>query len=159
LVAVTDSAGLFASGIPGDTVGAFERGMSMRILIGLMAGSTVLLAGCAPTPISADRADPVPADRIFAYSGKAGSEIVVTRDSGFVGSGCTIRFYIDGNRAADFHSGEVARFGVKPGKHTLGAEPINMCGGSGIGESEIDIGQGQSVRRRIAGASVMPTSY
>lgn len=129
----------------------------MRVLIA--AFSLSLLAGCAPTPISADRADPVPTDRIYAFSAKTGSEIVVTRDSGFVGAGCTIRFYIDGNRAADFRSGEVARFGVKPGKHTLGAEPINICGGSGIGESEIDIGPGQSVRRRIAGASVMPTSY
>lgn len=124
-----------------------------------LAALPFALWGCAPTPISADQADPVATDRIFAYSGKSDSQLVVTRDSGFAGSGCTIRFYIDGKPAADFHSGEVARFGLKAGKHTLGAEPVRMCAGSGIGESEVDLKPGETVRRRISGASVMPTSY
>lgn len=118
-----------------------------------------LLAGCAPVPISADRADPVSADRLFAYASKGESQIVVTRDSGFAGAGCTIRFSIDGKAAADFHSGEVARFGVAAGKHILAVEGVHMCSGSGLAESEIVLKPGESLRRRIAGISIMPTSF
>jgi hypothetical protein len=117
------------------------------------------VAGCAPMPISAEDADPVPSSRLYAFSKKLEGEIVVTRDSGFAGSGCTIRFYIDGKPAADFHSGEVARFGVTAGRHVLGAEPIRMCAGSGIGETEAFVNAGESLRRRIAGALVLPTTF
>lgn len=125
----------------------------------LLIAALLAIAGCAPTPISADQAEPIPPDRIFANSQKSDAELVVTRDSGFAGSGCTIRFYIDGKPAADFHSGEVARFGVSAGQHTLAAEPIRICGGSGIGEAEVTVKAGDTVRRRIAGASVTPTSF
>jgi hypothetical protein len=142
------------------TVGISIGGNAMRYLIlAASAALTVAVTGCAPTPISADQADPVPSSRLYAFGAKSESQIVVTRDSGFVGSGCKIRFYIDGKSAADFYSGEVARFGVSAGKHLLAAEPIEICGGSGIGESEITLKAGESARRRVAGASVMPTSF
>jgi hypothetical protein len=129
----------------------------MRILIGALA--VALLVGCAPVPISADKADPVSPDRVFAYSAKAESQIVVTRDAGMSGSGCTIRFYIDGKPAADFHAGEVARFGVAAGKHILAVEGVRMCAGTGLAETEINLKPGESLRRRIAGISLTPTSF
>lgn len=109
----------------------------------------VILAGCMTSPISANRADPVPHSRLYAFGGNAGGQIVVTRDSGLYGSGCNYRLYIDGTLSAEFASGEVARFGVKPGKHILGIKPSSACGGFGLVEREVEVGSGESVRRRI----------
>jgi hypothetical protein len=119
----------------------------MRILVGALAVS--LLAGCATSPISADKADPVPQSRLYAFGNKADAQVVVTRDSGLYGSGCNYRLYIDGTLAAEFASGEVAKFGVKPGKHILGVKPSAACGGFGLVEREVEVGAGESVRRRI----------
>ncbi|KQB53793.1 hypothetical protein AQS70_09280 [Pseudomonas endophytica] len=129
----------------------------MRILIA--AVTVAMLAGCATSPISADKADPVPKDRFYAFGGASDSELVVTRDSGFSGSGCKLRFHIDGKAAADFYSGEVARFGVTQGHHVLAVEPVGICGGSGIYEAEVTVVKGESVRRRISGVSVYPTTF
>jgi hypothetical protein len=119
----------------------------MRILVGALAVS--LLAGCATSPISADKADPVPQSRLYAFGNKADAQVVVTRDSGLYGSGCNYRLYIDGTLAAEFASGEVAKFGVKAGKHILGVKPSAACGGFGLVEREVEVGAGESVRRRI----------
>lgn len=119
----------------------------MRILIGALA--VALLAGCSTSPISADRADPVPSSRLHAFGGKAGAQLVVTRDSGLYGSGCNYRLYIDGTLAAEFASGEVARFGVSPGTHILGVKPSAACGGWGLVEREVSAAAGSVVRRRI----------
>lgn len=130
----------------------------------LMAGLVgVLLSGCSTSPISAGDADPVPPSRLFAFSSKGGSQLVVTRDSGMFGAGCNHRFYIDGTLAAEFATGEVARFGLAPGKHVIGAKPSAACGGGGLVESEVDLKLGESVRRRLSvtpgGITVTPTAY
>ncbi|WP_236184339.1 hypothetical protein [Pseudomonas juntendi] len=119
----------------------------MRILIG--AVGLALLAGCATSPIPADKADPVPASRLFAFGAHAESQLVVTRDSGLYGAGCNYRLYIDGVLAAEFASGEVARFGIKPGKHVVGLKPSAACGGWGLVERELDARAGEVIRRRI----------
>jgi hypothetical protein len=119
----------------------------MRLLIGALA--VALLAGCATSPVPADKADPVPSNRLFAFGGKSESQLLVTRDSGLYGSGCNYRLYIDGTLAAEFASGEVARFGVKSGKHILGVKPSAACGGWGLVEREVDVKTGETVRRRI----------
>ena len=128
----------------------------MRILIGTVL--LALLAGCATTPISPDKADPVPTERLYSYQGEGDSYLVVTRDSGLQGSGCKLRFHIDGKAAADFYAAEVARFGVSAGKHIIAVEPVGICGGSGIYEAEVTLAKGESVRRRISGVGVYPTS-
>lgn len=117
------------------------------------------LSGCAPMPISSEEADPIPPSRLYSYGAKPEAFLVVTRDSGFVGAGCTIRLYIDGKQAADFNSGETSRFSVGAGKHVLAAKPVGMCGGSGISESEIDIKPGELLKRRMAGMNIMPTTF
>lgn len=115
----------------------------------ISALSFFMLAGCTTSPVSADKADPVPSNRIYALSGKSDAQLLVTRDSGLYGSGCNYRLYIDGALAAEFASGEVARFGVKAGKHVLGVKPSAACGGWGLVEREVDIKAGETVRRRI----------
>ncbi|MCV4343232.1 hypothetical protein [Pseudomonas capsici] len=108
-----------------------------------------LIAGCSTSPISPERADPVPGSRIHAFIGKGDAQIVVTRDSGFYGAACNYFFYIDGVLAAEFASGEVAKFGVKRGRHILGIKPSLACSGNGLIEREVQLEAGESVRRRI----------
>lgn len=122
----------------------------------------LLLAGCSTSPISADKADPVPQSRLHAFTAKNESQLVVTRDSGAYGAGINYSLYIDGVLAADLASGEVARFGLKPGRHILGIKPSSTFGGSPH-ESEIDIKAAETVRRRISldggGFYLTPTAY
>lgn len=132
-----------------------------RLLIAALAGA--MLAGCSTSPISADKADPVPHDRLFAFGEKTNSQLVVTRDSGMFGAGCNSRFYIDGKLAAEFASGEVARFGLQPGTRVIGVKPSAACGGGALVEREVSVTAGETVRRRISispgGMDISPTAY
>ena len=107
----------------------------MRFLIGIFV--FVLVAGCGSSPVSSDRADPVPTQRLFAFSDKAEAQLIVTRDGGLYGSGCNYRFYIDGTLAAEFAAGEVARFGLPAGRHILGSTFSGACGGGSVVEREM----------------------
>ncbi|WP_082304556.1 hypothetical protein [Pseudomonas amygdali] len=111
--------------------------------------AVAMLAGCSTSPISAENAEPVPKSRFHAFGNKADAQLVVTRDSGFYGAACNYYFYIDGVLAAEFASGEVAKFGVKRGRHVLGIKPSLVCSGKGLIEREIQLESGDSVRRRI----------
>ncbi|MDH2077144.1 MULTISPECIES: hypothetical protein [Pseudomonas] len=108
------------------------------------------IAGCSTSPIPIDQAKPVPASRVFALQQKKDSQLVVTRDSGIVGSELRFILHIDGKPAGEFHPGEVARFGLTPGKHVLGLGTWVLFGKSDIIESEIDIKPGETLRRRIS---------
>ena len=129
---------------PSVTVPPNQRGNDMRILIAAVA--LAMLAGCFSTsPISADNADPLPANRIYAFTKKSDAALVVTRDSGMYQVGLKVKFYIDGTLAADFASGEVGRFGLTAGTHI-----IAISDGGGLMESEIELSPGQTIRRRIS---------
>jgi hypothetical protein len=123
----------------------------------------LLLVGCSTSPISSDQADPVPSDRLYAFTAKAESRLVVTRDTGILGGACNYKLYIDGKYAAAFGSGETATFGLKPGNHILGIAAGPPCGGAGLIESEVTIDAGQTLKRRIAinssGFRLTPTAY
>ncbi|NWD68882.1 hypothetical protein HX870_14870 [Pseudomonas gingeri] len=130
-----------------------------------LAAALVLLgiAGCSTSPISAENAEPVPASRLYTSIAKNESQLVVTRDSGIVGVELRLVLHIDGKPAAEFHSGEVAKFGLTPGKHILGLSSWVLFGKSPIIESEIDLKPGESVHRRISIRNgdfyLTPTAY
>jgi hypothetical protein len=63
----------------------------------------LVLAGCATTPISPTQASRVASDRLLAFqevTPERTATIVVTRDEGFVGSGCYTSFLVNGLHAA-----------------------------------------------------------
>ena len=134
----------------------------MRFLIGTLA--FVMLAGCGSSPVSSDRADPVPAKRLYAFGGPAAAQLIVIRDGGLYGAGCNYRFCIDGTLAAEFAAGEVARFGLPAGRHILSSTYSGACGGGSVVEREIEVKVGEIVRRRISvitgGAQdISPTAF
>ena len=58
--------------------------------------------------------------------------LVVTRDEGFIGSGCYTAFWINGTLSGRFETGETAEFYVGPGDYLLktGRDPLGnaLCG-------------------------------
>jgi len=123
----------------------------MRLFVGAVA--VALLAGCATSPVPSNEAAPVPSSRLFAFQSQAhgDSTLVVTRDKGFVGSGCNTTVSIDGRRAAEVGSGETAKFRVAPGEHIVSA---SSCG-SGLKERETNIKAGGTKKFRISIDSAM----
>jgi len=87
-----------------------------------MAGLLCLaLTGCTTAPPAADRAVPVPQDRIFAHGANGPqADLIVTRDSGAIGAGCKVGFFIDGKIAATLKPSETASFSLDRGTHLIG---------------------------------------
>lgn len=120
------------------------------------------LAGCATSPLPAEKADPAPSSRLFAYQLPLSGQgtLLITRDKGLVGSACNTKISIDGQRAAAIGSGETAKFYLPAGDHMVSA---SNCG-SGLKEREIAIPAEAVKRYRISIDSSMsmdlsPTSF
>ncbi len=121
------------------------------------------LTGCYTKPITPEEADPVPPDRLYGYQTGGNAQLIVTRDSGLFGSGCNVRFFIDGKHVADLSSGEVARFSMSAGQYVLGVTPSKACSGGALSERELKINGGEILRRRISilptGPDISPTAF
>lgn len=97
----------------------------------ILAALVLALSGCATSHVPIDKAKPVPPDRLLLAqeSVVSGGRLQVTRDSGYMGGGCFIGFYLDGKLAATFDPGEAATFSVPEGEHIVG---IGNHGGKGL---------------------------
>jgi hypothetical protein len=127
-----------------------------------------LQAGCATSPVPAGQALQVPLDRVTApelLQPAAGTGLLaVTRDSGFMGSGCNARLHVDARPVADLASSERIEVHLPAGDHVLSVSwPGAMCGG-GIVEAAVVIEPTKPKRYRISfGASMdqllQPTAF
>lgn len=93
------------------------------------------LVGCATTPMAPNEAAAVPSERLMAFqeqSSEASATLIVTRDQGFLGSGCYYGFFINDILAARIDDAESAKFYVVPGELVLrsGRDPQGraLCG-------------------------------
>lgn len=76
---------------------------------------SLLMSGCATSPVSNDEAKNVPQNRIF-YSGTGSSKIVIIRDKGWMaGGGCYVMATMDGKEAARLDTAEKVELKVIPG--------------------------------------------
>lgn len=99
-----------------------------------------LLAGCASEPIPATTAKAAPSSRLLAFQERSiptAGTLVITRDTGFGGSGCFYAVSINGTMAARLDVGETARFFVDSGEVLLrvGRDPQGK-GFCALGKSE-----------------------
>ena len=81
-----------------------------------------ILAGCASEPTPATTAKAAPSNRLLAFqdsNAEHAGTLVVTRDTGFGGSGCFYAVSINGTLAARLDVGETSRFFVSPGEALL----------------------------------------
>ena len=117
----------------------------------------LLLAACATTPTTIQQASAVPSSRILAaqwvsqapYTGS----LVVKRDSGFMGSACTIRVFLDGVPVADLAPAEKVEIFVPMGEHIVGVISNGICGG-GFAETAVIIAlERQKILRIASGQS------
>ncbi|WP_110877040.1 hypothetical protein [Franconibacter helveticus] len=102
----------------------------------------VLISGCSTQPVPTNQANHVPPDRIWdkkiVQKMDNAGEILVKRDSGFIGSACLISIYIDGKPVADLNTREKVIFYPGIGRHVLSASPHGWCAG-GIVESLAEV--------------------
>lgn len=138
-----------------------------RMILGCAA---LMLVGCSTSPIKDGAGVSVPAERLFSHQEGSGSPtLVVTRDTGILGSGCKIGLYVDGRIAATFKAGERAFFYLDPGQHLLGVgkDPhgAGLCalGGMALREHAFNVPETAFRHWRIStdlnsGAEIAPTS-
>jgi hypothetical protein len=127
----------------------------MRFFAVLLA---LLLTACATQPVSIYQASAVPFSRILApqwlsqaqYTGS----LIIKRDSGFMGSACTIRVFVDAVPVADLAPSEKIELFIAVGEHVVGASPTGTFCGGGISEAAVVIRpESQKILRIASGQS------
>ena len=116
------------------------------------------IAGCATQPVTIDKALAVPASRMlapqWAAQGTYTGSLVIKRDSGFMGSACNVRVFIDAVPVADLAPSEKVELFVAVGEHIVGAASTGMfCGGGASEASVVIIPERQRILRIAAGQS------
>lgn len=101
------------------------------------------LSACATTPLTLNQTVPVPESRILARqflseTSNSGS-LVVKRDSGFMGSACTIRVFVDAVAVADLNPAEKIELFVALGEHSVVATATSSICGGGTSEAAVVI--------------------
>ena len=115
------------------------------------------LAACATTPLTINQAAAVPKTRILApqllaQAPNTGS-LVVKRDSGFMGSACTIRVFVDAVPVADLKSAERVELFVALGEHSVVATSNGICGGGTSETAVVIMPERQRILRIASGQS------
>jgi hypothetical protein len=119
---------------------------------------TLSLTACATRPITIHQASAVPSSRILApqwlsqaqYTGS----LIIKRDSGFMGSACTIRVFVDAVPVADLAPSEKVEVFVALGEHVVGAAPNGIFCGGGTSETAVVIRpESQKILRIASGQS------
>jgi hypothetical protein len=123
-----------------------------------MSFFTILLAlaftACATQPVSLHQASAVPSSRVLAphwlaqapYTGP----LTIKRDSGFMGSACTIRVFVDGVPVADLAPAEKVELFIPVGEHIVSATSPNLICGGGTSETAVFIRAEREKTLRIA---------
>jgi hypothetical protein len=112
---------------------------------------------CATTPITINQAAAVPASRILApqllaQASNTGS-LVIKRDSGFMGSACTIRVFVDAVPVADLAPSEKVEVFVGFGEHSVVVTSNGICGGGTSETAVVIMPERQRILRVASGQS------
>jgi hypothetical protein len=119
---------------------------------------TLSLTACATHPVSIQQASAVPSSRILApqllsqaqYTGS----LIIKRDTGFMGSACTIRVFVNTVPVADLAPAEKVELFVPFGEYVVGATPTGALCGGGTSEAAVVIRpEHQKILRIASGQS------
>jgi hypothetical protein len=138
----------------------------MRLFTVIIALS---LTACATSPVSVHQASLVPSSRMLApqlvsqTQAQPTGSLVVKRDSGLMGSACTIRVFVDAVPVADLAPSEKVELFVPSGEHIVGVTSNGICGG-GVAEAAVVIfPERQKILRIASGQSgdiyLQPTAF
>jgi hypothetical protein len=125
------------------------------------------LTSCATTPISVEQASTVPGARILAKQMLAPApytaSLVIKRDSGFMGSACSIRVFVDGVAVADLETAEKVEVFVSLGEHIVAVTSNGICGGGTAEAAVVVVPERQRILRIASGQSgdlfLQPTAF
>ena len=126
----------------------------MRLLAGFLLLS---LTACATSPVTVNQAAAVPDSRVLArqwlsQAPNTGS-LIVKRDSGFMGSACTIRVFVDAVPVADLGPSEKVELFVALGEHSVVATSNGICGGGTSEAAVVIMPERQRILRIASGQS------
>lgn len=128
---------------------------------------SLVLAGCATTPLPNSAANMAPSSRVLAPELQLEREgtikLTIKRDGGMNGVLCAQKVFIDGRPVAQLRSGELVQFFVKPGRYMLAATAEGICGG-GVAEAQALIESGRVNNYRISAGqdgtlALSPTAF
>ena len=126
----------------------------MKLLLVILLLS---LTACATSPVTVNQASAVPDSRVLArqwltQTPNSGS-LVVKRDSGFMGSACTIRVFVDAVPVADLGPSEKVELFVALGEHSVVVTSNGICGGGTSEAAVIIMPERQRILRIASGQS------
>lgn len=113
------------------------------------------LAGCGTQPVPLKESKEVATIHVLgqpsdpAKSMEEGGKIVVTRDSGWVGSGGLLRVFVDGVPVAKLSRYERYEVLLKEGEHLLGVVPNANPFGVSVHEASVTVKSGQTYYFRV----------
>ncbi|ELW9440226.1 hypothetical protein RJ492_000555 [Pluralibacter gergoviae] len=110
------------------------------------------LVGCATKPVSNEQAKDVPNKQVINQSLLLKKEntgkVIIKRDSGFAGSACLTRVYVDGVEMADLDTSQKIVIYPDVGDHIFSAWPKGICGG-GMSEQSGRVQDGKVLIYRV----------
>jgi hypothetical protein len=116
------------------------------------------VTACATTPLTLNQTVAVPESRVLArqllsQTSNSGS-LVVKRDSGFMGSACTIRVFVDAVPVADLKPAERVELFVALGEHSVVVTATGgICGGGTSEAAVVIMPERQRILRIASGQS------
>lgn len=112
----------------------------------------LVVAGCATRPVSNSEASHVPSSRIidskFLQPAADSGVVTVKRDSGFGGSVCSSRVFVNAKPVADLQKSEKVVVYLPAGEYIFSAWPNGICGG-GMSEVRALVKSGAELSFRI----------
>ena len=121
----------------------------------LFAVLLMTLAGCATKPIAPNLATNAPAERVMAHQVPiaGGGTVTVVRDKGFLGSGCYLGVFVNGDLAAKLSRAERVKLYLPMGRTLLASRSVGggLCENDSNGRSvAVQITPGDSFTYRLA---------
>ena len=97
-----------------------------KLIVFILVG---ILVGCSTSPVSREEAENISDDRIYAsfykYSspGTNKAKVIIVRDSGLLGGGLSVGFYVNGELISHIERGEFLELYLDEGENILGVLP------------------------------------
>ena len=116
------------------------------------------LMACATQPITIYQASAVPSSRVIATQWLSPSpytgSLIIKRDSGLMGSACTVRVFVGAVPVADLGPAEKVELFIAVGEHVVVATPNGTFCGGGVSEAAVVIrAESQKILRIATGQS------
>ena len=135
----------------------------MKLLLPALAILCIASTGCATVPTPTANAEPGKSLSTALSTATPGTgRIVVKRDTGFSGGGCTHRIHLDGTPAGALSVGQAIALYAPPGEHVVSAIATGICDGSSEAVVMVEAGKTKSMRSGYDGNGnirLQPTAF